>query len=207
MKPEFDQCGTEQGRKCGGPSHKCEVSRPKRKSPAARRRAAAASPVQSGSGLVTTAFGEGPTRAIRAASRSAALGAAHRAEFASGGDAHESGLSFAISEKSCDFSGKAALERNAKHPRRVLKGLKFETNDVPAQGAHVFAAERPIGVITSAARSPMFGCSIAMARLSVEYAESGTALEVGQMDGHMKRLSATVCDLPFYDPKRARARA
>ena len=134
-------------------------------------------------------------------------GLAARAEFASGGDAHESGLSFAISDKSCSFGGKAALLRNAEHPRRVLKGLMFDTNDVPAQGAHVFAAERPIGVITSAVRSPMFGCSIAMTRLSVEYATNGTVLEVGQMDGHMKRLSATVCDVPFYDPKRMRARA
>ena len=46
-----------------------------------------------------------------------------------------------------------------------------------------------------------------MARLAVEYAEIGTELEVGQMDGHMKRLPAKVCATPFYDPKRERARA
>jgi len=46
-----------------------------------------------------------------------------------------------------------------------------------------------------------------MARLAVEHAENGTVLEVGQMDGRMKRLTATVCNTPFYDPKRERARA
>ena len=134
-------------------------------------------------------------------------GLAARAEFAAGIDAHEAGLGFALSMAKEDFVGKAALERNARDPRRVLKGLKFDGNDVPAHGCHVYLGERPVGVITSATRSPMFECTIAMARLAVEHAEVGTKLEVGQLDGHMKRLSATVCDIPFFDPKRERARA
>ena len=32
-------------------------------------------------------------------------------------------------------------------------------------------------------------------------------LEVGQLDGRMKRLSARVTDIPFFDKKRERARA
>lgn len=134
-------------------------------------------------------------------------GLAARAEFAPGIDAHEAGLGFAVSLKKSDFVGREALVRNAKDPRRVLRGLKFECNDVPAHGAHVYQGERPVGVITSATRSPMFECTIAMARLAVEHAETGTVLEVGQMDGRMKRLTATVCDIPFFDPKRERARA
>lgn len=134
-------------------------------------------------------------------------GLAARAEFAPGIDAHEAGLGFAVSLKKSDFVGKAALERNARDPRRVLKGLRFDCNDVPPHGAHVYLGERQVGVITSATRSPMFECTIAMARLAIEHAETGTQLEVGQMDGRMKRLNATVCDIPFFDPKRERARA
>jgi aminomethyltransferase len=134
-------------------------------------------------------------------------GLAARAEFAPGVDAFEAGLGFAVSLGKTQFTGKAALERNARDPRRALKGLKFQCNDVPAHGAHVYSGERPVGVITSAARSPMFECTIAMARLAVEYAGDGTELEVGQMDGRMKRLPATVCSIPFFDPKRERARA
>ncbi|WP_240705137.1 DUF1989 domain-containing protein [Pacificoceanicola onchidii] len=134
-------------------------------------------------------------------------GLASRAEFAAGIDAHEAGLGFAVDLKKTDFIGKAALERNARDPRRVLKGLMFDCNDVPLHGAHVYAGERVVGTITSATRSPMFERTIAMARLAVEHADVGSTLEVGQMDGRMKRLTATVCDIPFFDPKRERARA
>ncbi|MEM1131292.1 MAG: glycine cleavage T C-terminal barrel domain-containing protein, partial [Pseudomonadota bacterium] len=134
-------------------------------------------------------------------------GLASQAEFAAGVDAFEAGLGFAVSLEKVDFVGQDALKRNAQSPRRVLKGLKFEAHDVPLHGAQVFSGERPVGVITSATRSPMFDCTVAMARLSVEYATNDTVLEVGFMDGHMKRLPATVCDVPFFDPKRERARA
>lgn len=133
--------------------------------------------------------------------------AAADAEFAPGADAFESGLGFAVNLKRGGFVGRDALHRNAQAPRKLLRGLWFEGDDVPIHGAHVFTGERPIGQITSATRSPMFERAIAMARLSVEFAETGTRLEVGQLDGHMKRLPATVCDIPFYDPKREKARA
>ncbi|MDD9978711.1 MAG: DUF1989 domain-containing protein [Boseongicola sp.] len=133
--------------------------------------------------------------------------AAAGAEFAPGSDAFESGLGFAVDLKKSDFVGKAALERNSANPRRVLKGLKFECMDLPLQGASVFQGERQIGEITSATRSPKFECSIAMARLAIEHSKNGTALEVGMMDGRMKRLPCTVIDIPFFDPKRERARA
>ncbi|MEL6436683.1 MAG: aminomethyltransferase family protein, partial [Pseudomonadota bacterium] len=133
--------------------------------------------------------------------------AAANAEFAPGVDALEAGLGFAVNFKKSDFVGKAALERNAEAPRKLLKGLWFQGDDVPAHGAHVYHGERPVGVVTSAVRSPMFERAIAIARVAVEFADTGTELEVGQLDGHMKRLPATVCDIPFYDPKRERARA
>ncbi|MEM7521973.1 MAG: DUF1989 domain-containing protein, partial [Pseudomonadota bacterium] len=133
--------------------------------------------------------------------------AAANAEFAPGVDAFEAGLGFAVSMNKSDFIGKAALERNAKDPRKVLRGLWFEGDDVPPHGATVFEGERPVGVVTSAARSPHYERAIAMARLAVEFADVGTELEVGQLDGHMKRLPAQVRALPFYDPKRERARA
>jgi len=44
-----------------------------------------------------------------------------------------------------------------------------------------------------------------MARVSTEWAQS-EHLEVGKLDGHMKRLTATVCSVPFVDPTRERPR-
>jgi aminomethyltransferase len=40
----------------------------------------------------------------------------------------------------------------------------------------------------------------------VAHAEPGTALEIGKLDGHKKRLPATVVPFPFYDPTKSRMR-
>ncbi|MEM5518928.1 DUF1989 domain-containing protein [Henriciella sp. AS95] len=133
--------------------------------------------------------------------------AAGNAEFAPGVDAFEAGLGFAVDLTKSEFTGKDALERNQQNPRRVLKGLLLECDDVPAHGAAVFAGERHVGTVTSATRSPSLERSIAIARLSVEHSQNDTRLEIGQLDGRMKRLGATITDTPFIDPTRKRARA
>ena len=133
--------------------------------------------------------------------------AAAGAEFRAGVDALEAGLGFAVDFRKTSFVGKAALERNAASPRVCLRGLLMNGDDVPLPGAAVYAGERQVGEVTSATRSPMLGHGIAMARLAVEHSETGHALDVGMMDGHMKRLPARVADVPFVDPKRERARA
>ena len=129
------------------------------------------------------------------------------AEFAPDVDAYEAGLGFAVDLKKSDFVGRAALERNAQAPRRVLKGLRFEGHEAPVHGDPVMAGRRSIGVVTSATVSPALDCAIAMARLSVEHAENGNEIETGKLDNHGKRLIAEVCDVPFVDPTRSRARA
>ncbi|SNT73869.1 aminomethyltransferase [Paracoccus seriniphilus] len=133
--------------------------------------------------------------------------AAAGAEFAPGIDAFEAGLGFAVDMSKPDFTGKAALQRNAAAPRRLLKGLLLDCNDVPHHASPVHDGERQVGVVTSATRSPMLGHAIAIARIGVEHAQNGARLEIGQLDGRMKRLGATVTDIPFIDPQRKRARA
>ena len=133
--------------------------------------------------------------------------AAAGAEFAPDVDALEAGLEMAVDFRKADFVGKAALERNKQAKRRQLVGLLMQVDDVPLHGAPVWADERQVGVVTSATRSPMLGHAIAMARIGVAHAHVGETLEVGQMDGRMKRLTATVTTVPFFDPKRERARA
>lgn len=129
------------------------------------------------------------------------------AEFAPGVDAHEAGLGFAVAlDKKADFTGRAALERNARDPRRRLRGLLLNGDEAPVAGSHVYAGERPVGTVTSAVRSPLLEQAVAMAHIAVEHAETGAQLEVGQLDGRMKRLPATVADAPFVDPERKRPR-
>lgn len=129
------------------------------------------------------------------------------AEFTPGIDAYEAGLGFAVSTKKEQFIGREALLRNGSAPRNALVGLAFEGTECPAHGDPVFHGQHQVGTVTSAIRSPMLGHAVALARIAVEHSEIGTELEVGRLDGQMKRLPAEICDQPFYDPKRERARA
>ena len=121
--------------------------------------------------------------------------------------AGEEGLGFAVDFKKEDFLGKAALEGNATAERRKLVGLIFNSNEFPHHGDPVFVGREQVGTITSATQSPELGCAIAMARVAVENAETGTELEVGKLDGQMKRIPCTVTSIPFIDPKREKPRA
>ena len=71
----------------------------------------------------------------------------------------------------------------------------------------MYVGRQRVGVVTSGTRSPVLRRSIAMARVAVQYAEPGTTLEVGKLDGLQKRLAATVVRLPFYDPEKTRPRS
>lgn len=129
------------------------------------------------------------------------------AEFGPGADAFESGLGFAVDLTKPAFIGRDALVRNSAAPRQQLVGLHMAGNEVPTHGDGIFCGREHVGVITSACPSPQLGRAIGMARVAVENADIGTELEVGRLDGHMKRLVATVVELPFLDPKREKARA
>jgi aminomethyltransferase len=43
--------------------------------------------------------------------------------------------------------------------------------------------------------------------MSVQYAEEGTEVEIGKLDGLQKRLPATVVRIPFYDPDKTKPRS
>ena len=129
------------------------------------------------------------------------------AEFGPDADAMESGLGFAVDFNKEDFIGRTALERNNTATRRILVGLMFNTNEAPVHGDGVFHGREQVGVVTSATFSPQLGHAIAMARLAIENSDTGLELEVGKLDGHMKRLPCTVTTLPFIDAKREKPRA
>ena len=129
------------------------------------------------------------------------------AEFGADVDAFEAGLGFAVDLKKEAFVGREALVRNAEAPRRKLVGLILAGEEVAGHGDPVFIGRHHVGVITSATRSPTLGRSIAMARLDIEASALNQTVEVGRLDGHMKRLPAEVTGIPFVDPKRERPRS
>ena len=43
--------------------------------------------------------------------------------------------------------------------------------------------------------------------MAIQYAELGTDVEVGKLDGLQKRIAAKVVRFPFYDPDKTRPRS
>ena len=74
-------------------------------------------------------------------------------------------------------------------------------------GTHAPGTRDDVGVVTSGTRSPVLRKNIALCRMAVQYAEEGTEVEVGKLDGHQKRIPATVVPFPFYDPKKTKPRS
>jgi aminomethyltransferase len=124
-------------------------------------------------------------------------------------DPFEAGISFTVVlDTEDDFVGKEALIARKERPQRTLVGLELEGNETAGHGdcVHAPGARSQIGVITSGTRSPTLRKNIALCRMAIQYAEQGTQVEVGKLDGHQKRIPATVVRVPFYDPEKKRPR-
>jgi aminomethyltransferase len=129
-------------------------------------------------------------------------------EFDSTTDPFEAGIGFTVpTKKDEDYIGKAALERRRAAPARRLVGLEIAGNEAASHGDKIYAGRAEIGVVTSGMRSPLLKKTIALARVDVAHAGLGGKLAVGKLDGHMKRLDATVVRFPFYDPEKTRVRS
>ena len=81
----------------------------------------------------------------------------------------------------------------------ALAAIAWSSAGVLQHGVEVGAAAQ-VGV------RALFAC-VALCRMAVQYAEIGTQVEVGKLDGHQKRIPATVVRFPFYDPEKQRPRS
>ena len=125
-------------------------------------------------------------------------------------DPFEAGIGFTValqSKADMDFVGRSALRRRRSQRARRLVGLELEGNEPAAPRDCVHVGRSQVGVITSGTRSPILGKNIALCRMVVDYSDLGTEVEVGKIDGHQKRIPATVVRLPFYDPDKKRVRS
>ena len=130
------------------------------------------------------------------------------AEFDDQVDPFEAGIGFTVPKaKEDDYVGKEALADRREHPQRRLVGLELEGNEPASHGECVHVGRHQVGVITSGTRSPVLKKNIALCRMNVRYAELGTEVEVGKLDGFQKRIPATVVRFPFYDPEKTRPRS
>ena len=127
-------------------------------------------------------------------------------EFDDQTDPFEAGIGFAVPLKSKDedFIGRDALLERKEHAQRKLVGLELDGEELAANGDCVHVGRHQVGSITSGTKSPILKKNIALCRMAVQYSEPGTRVEIGKLDGHQKRLPATV--VPFYDPAKERVR-
>jgi aminomethyltransferase len=129
-------------------------------------------------------------------------------EFTDRTDPYEAGIGFTVPllSKEDDFIGRAVLEQRKVNPQRMLMGLDLEGGVVPSSGDCVRVGRAQVGEITSAMKSPILGKVIALARIDMTHAAVGTPVEVGQLDGLQKRLTATVVACPHFDPRKERVK-
>ncbi|MEM7067630.1 MAG: DUF1989 domain-containing protein [Pseudomonadota bacterium] len=130
-------------------------------------------------------------------------------EFDDTTDPFEAGIGFTVPLKSKedDFIGREALIRRKEHPQKKLVGLEIHSQEPVGNGDCIHVGRPQIGEVTSGMRSPVLKKNIALARIDVVHAEPGTEVEIGKLDGHQKRLPATVVAFPHYDPKKERPRS
>lgn len=130
-------------------------------------------------------------------------------DFSDQTDPFEAGIGFTVplKSKTCDFVGRDALLRRKETPARAFIGLDIDGQTAVAHGDCLRIGRAQVGEICSAMRSPRTGQWIALARIDVAHAAPDTEVEVGQLDGHLKRLPAKVTRFPHYDPQKTRPRS
>ncbi|MCP5083521.1 MAG: DUF1989 domain-containing protein [Alphaproteobacteria bacterium] len=130
-------------------------------------------------------------------------------EFSDQTDPFEAGIGFTVPLKSKDedFIGREALKRRKENPARKLVGLEIASNELVGNGDCIHIGRPQIGEVTSGMRSPKLKKNIALARIDVAHAGLGTEVEIGKLDGHIKRLPAKIVAFPHYDPEKKRPRS
>ena len=114
----------------------------------------------------------------------------------------ELGLDFTVSKGKVGFRGAEEHYRLKGKERFKIWGLKMEGTNPPGNGAPVFRDGVQVGLVTQAMYSSLNQHNVAIARLPVDCANNGTALEV--RCGTHGPIKAVTHSLPFYDIKKER---
>ena len=129
-------------------------------------------------------------------------------EFCDQTDPFEAGIGFTVPLKSKldNFIGREALLSRKEHPQQKLVGLVVAGEEPGSNGDGVFVGREQVGKITSGVISPILGKNIALCQVKTLFSAPGTSIEIGKLDGHQKRISATVVTFPHFDPDKSRVR-
>ncbi|MCC7194213.1 MAG: glycine cleavage system aminomethyltransferase GcvT [Gemmatimonadaceae bacterium] len=108
----------------------------------------------------------------------------------------EANLGWLVKMKKGEFTGRAALEKQkAGGIARKLAGFTFADRAFPRHGYPVFVNGTLSGEVRSGTMSPSLGIGIGTAYVPAEHARPGNTLEV---DVRGKRVTGTICEMPFW---------
>lgn len=111
-------------------------------------------------------------------------------------------------EMDADFIGKAALKKiKEEGPKRKQVGLILSGEPLSGPNTRFWDVKKGddvIGKVTSAVYSPRLKQNIALAMVSAEHATFGSDVEV---QAHLDKITGTLTQFPFYDPKKQIAAA
>lgn len=113
----------------------------------------------------------------------------------------EVGLGFTVSRNKGDFRGKDALFASEGKERFLMGGIVVDHDDALAGGEKLMLNGDEVGVVNSPGYSHRMQKSLALVHLRPDAAAPGTKLSV---KGDDFACSATVEDIPFYDPEKIR---
>ena len=116
----------------------------------------------------------------------------------------ELGLDFTVSPGKTGFRGAEAHARAKGCERFKIYGLLLEGETSAQPGDQVFADGRKVGVVTIGTYSTVMRQSMAIARLDVDFAVPGRAVEVR---GDGSATPASTHALPFDDPEKKKRTA
>ena len=117
----------------------------------------------------------------------------------------ELGLDFTVSPGKVGFRGAEEHYRLKGKERFKIWGLKLEGKVAPGNGAPVLRDGKQVGVVTQAMYSPLNDWTVAIARLPVDCANSGTRLTVNCATAG--EIGATTAPMPFFDVEKKRRTA
>ena len=119
---------------------------------------------------------------------------------------YEAGLGWAVKLNKGNFLGREALMRIREQgiERRLCCLTMSDPNQVVLGKEPILDGERVLGYVTSANVGYTVGRSIAYGYLPLEYAMTGTTVEIEYFG---RRYEATVTDEPLYDPGNTKLRS
>jgi glycine cleavage system aminomethyltransferase T len=120
-------------------------------------------------------------------------------------DPYSAGLGFAVKMAKGDFLGRDALQERKSSARQRLSCLTVDDPAATVLGKEpVYAGDRCVGYVTSAAYGYTIGKGIAYAWLPTDLASPGSSVQIGYFD---QRIPAMVTEEPLFDPTMQRLRS